>query len=353
MEMKEKQQLLRAGALPTHAASDVPKSPVTYVSAISDLRGNLQEIFYRGNAPRSGPSILILDGIRACAYLWVLVLHFAQRTKTSLGVPDAQQGVTAFFVLSGYLIAMIVNSYLRKSGEFWPTYCKFLAGRFFRIWPAYMVSIFVLQMYYSVQRGHGVFEACGYPGGIVRAMTEYGLFLQNWLSPAHYGNTGLTATHDPATFDSYANQQKYSTMGAPGCMYKQASVAWTVQTEVNLYLFTPPLVYLYHKDKKLGWASVLGVFALSFCARLYVSLFHIDTLANDVNFFTRAFYMRANEYCFGLLAFFAVSERDAKMRENRWAAHRPKLRLNGCAMLVAAHWCRSARPCMRGVCVRV
>jgi peptidoglycan/LPS O-acetylase OafA/YrhL len=293
LEMSERATLLAPGVAGREAPALAP--PMTYAAALQDLRGNLKEIFYRGNAPRSGPSILILDGIRACAYLWVLVLHFAQRTKTSLGIPDAQQGVTAFFVLSGYLIAMIVNSYLRKSGQFWPTYCKFLAGRFFRIWPAYIVSIILLQMYYSVVRGYGLFAACGYPGGILRATVEYGLFLQNWLAPAHYGNAGITATHDPATFPAYFNQQKYSTMGAPGCMYKQASVAWTVQTEVNLYFITPPLVYLYHQDKRRGWAAVTGVLMLSLGMRFYVSLFHTDTLANDVNFFTRAFYMRANE----------------------------------------------------------
>eukprot|EP01052_Picozoa_sp_SAG31_P004579 SAG31_NODE_191_length_20809_cov_64.613761_1_plen_154_part_10 len=110
---------------------------------------NFVSLFYREGAIRSGPSINMLDGLRACAYLWVLVLHFSQRTKVSLGVPDAQQGVTVFFVLSGYLIAMVVMSALRKQPSFWKCYAKFLAGRFFRIWPAYIVSIVCLQVFYS------------------------------------------------------------------------------------------------------------------------------------------------------------------------------------------------------------
>jgi peptidoglycan/LPS O-acetylase OafA/YrhL len=89
------------------------------------------------------------------------------RTNMPLPAPDAQQGVVIFFVLSGYLIAMIVGGYLRKPGAtFWPVFGKFMAGRFFRIWPAYMVSILIIQIYYSLLKGHGAFDACGYPGAI-------------------------------------------------------------------------------------------------------------------------------------------------------------------------------------------
>ena len=208
------------------AAPAKEKKTKSYWEAFTDFKGNSDQLFYRSGAIRSGPSLLMLDGLRALAFLWVLVLHFSQRTKVSLGVPDAQQGVTVFFVLSGYLIAMVVASALRRSNNaFIPTYFKFLAGRFFRIWPAYIVSIICLQMYYSVLRGHGVFEACGYPGGIVRATTEYGLFLQNWLNPSHFGNDGVTALVDPTVFADKALQDKYMTMGAPGCMYKQSSGA--------------------------------------------------------------------------------------------------------------------------------
>ena len=78
------------------------------------------------------------------------------------------------------------------------------------------------------------------------------------------------------------------------------------------------------QSKKLGWAAVLAVLGVSLGMRLYVSLVHTDTLANDVNFFTRAFYMRANEYCFGLMAFFAVSERAAGKGERAFC-RRPSL----------------------------
>ena len=43
------------------------------------MKGNCRQIFLRANAPRSGPSILILDGLRAIAFLWVIVEHFSAR----------------------------------------------------------------------------------------------------------------------------------------------------------------------------------------------------------------------------------------------------------------------------------
>ena len=51
--------------------------------------------------------------------------------------------------------------------------------------------------------------------------------------------------------------------------------------------------------------------ALSLGARIVVAAY-FEELRSDVNFFTRAFYMRANEYCFGLMTYFAVKERAAR-----------------------------------------
>jgi hypothetical protein len=52
-------------------------------------------------------------------------------------------------------------------------------------------------------------------------------------------------------------------------------------------------VYVYHKSQRLGWAAVGVVLLLSLGARFMVATLYHDTLRLDVNFATRAFYMRA------------------------------------------------------------
>lgn len=68
-----------------------------------------------------------LDGLRAIAFLGVLLFHFRY------GCPGGYLGVDIFFVLSGYLMTRsIENSLIR--GNF--TYYAFLVRRFWRLYPA-------------------------------------------------------------------------------------------------------------------------------------------------------------------------------------------------------------------------
>ena len=91
-----------------------------------------------------------LDGLRALAALavfvdhaeqtqeWVGLEHFDGNQMTSLG----RQGVEVFFVLSGYLITLLLLRERARSGAV--SLPRFYARRTLRIWPLYYLVVFLL-----------------------------------------------------------------------------------------------------------------------------------------------------------------------------------------------------------------
>jgi len=96
-----------------------------------------------------------LDALRGLAALAVVVVHQGQifrrnalehalRTVTDLG----KHGVAIFFILSGYLLARNLTS----SPKTYDSYRKFMARRFFRIYPAYLFTLLWLTLCTNVDR---------------------------------------------------------------------------------------------------------------------------------------------------------------------------------------------------------
>jgi peptidoglycan/LPS O-acetylase OafA/YrhL len=98
--------------------------------------------------------IAVLDGVRAVAFLMVMVFHINRITGDSLWNRMANQiassvstaggtGVTLFFVLSGFLLFMPFAKSLLFNNP-WPLARVFYMRRFLRIIPAYYVCLFVI-----------------------------------------------------------------------------------------------------------------------------------------------------------------------------------------------------------------
>ena len=112
--------------------------------------------FFRIANPKN--SITMLDGVRAVACFTVIFYHLNIMTFSSpvnmwtldmIG-PIAGAiafagscGVTLFFVLSGFLLFLPYAHALVCNGE-WPDWKRYYLRRIFRIWPGYLVSLFVL-----------------------------------------------------------------------------------------------------------------------------------------------------------------------------------------------------------------
>jgi len=167
------------------------------------------------------PQILELDGFRAIAILWVLLLHFvygwAPIPPAALsGVPPivvgavshGWLGVDLFFILSGFLITGIL---VDARGR--PNYFRnFYARRGLRILPLYLICIAVMAVAY---RGQAAF---------------FGLSLLFMANFAHYFRVGMP--HGPGVF-------------------------WSLAVEEHFYLLWPLLVRFLRRSSLLGLTVVL------------------------------------------------------------------------------------------------
>lgn len=106
----------------------------------------------------------VLDGVRALAYLWVLAAHLGQAmardikayqhwqsTLTgiwTIGLDNkGDQGVTSFFVLSGFLIVFILTRLPASRKETVmssTTMIEFLFRRYMRLAPSIAMATFIM-----------------------------------------------------------------------------------------------------------------------------------------------------------------------------------------------------------------
>jgi peptidoglycan/LPS O-acetylase OafA/YrhL len=199
--------------------------------------------------------ILELDGFRAIAVLWVLLLHFvygwrptppAALSRVPLifvgAISHGWLGVDLFFILSGFLITGILLDARAK-----PKYFRnFYARRALRILPLYLICIAVMAFAYRGQRPYFGLSV---------------LFLANF---AHYFRVGIP--HGPGVF-------------------------WSLAVEEHFYLLWPLLVRFLRRSSlfALTLVLVLGTPILrGYCAyigmdmvkEIYVySFFRFDGLA--------------------------------------------------------------------------
>ena len=119
--------------------------------------GNPLAIFFR----RNPGSIEPLDGLRAVAILWVMVLHsglfWAGYLKCALPgwyfpflyvTNKGDFGVDIFFVLSGFLNVFILLKECEKYGPVIDK-CNFYRGRILRLYPALIVACFYMAIIQS------------------------------------------------------------------------------------------------------------------------------------------------------------------------------------------------------------
>ncbi|HZG00492.1 MAG TPA: acyltransferase, partial [Chitinophagales bacterium] len=100
-----------------------------------------------------------LDPLRAVAAVSVAVTHIEQ-IKTTNGLPNASDlpffvhtgghiGVVLFFVLSGFLITLLLLRELESTGRI--SYKDFYARRILRIWPLYYFILIATAVLWSYQ----------------------------------------------------------------------------------------------------------------------------------------------------------------------------------------------------------
>lgn len=119
----------------------------------------LKTLFEEEKQGREKSTIAALDGIRACAILFVITFHIDwtdqnyQKLWTWQSNPLASSvaiaggtGVTLFFVLSGFLLFLPYAKSLLFGGR-WPLARTFYVRRALRIVPGYYLSLFILILF--------------------------------------------------------------------------------------------------------------------------------------------------------------------------------------------------------------
>ncbi|GHO87212.1 acyltransferase family protein [Dictyobacter formicarum] len=106
-------------------------------------------------------NIAVLDGVRACAIIAVIMFHINLLALHNLwDLPDhpiasalatfGGSGVTLFFVLSGFLLFMPYAKALLFQTA-WPSLRQFYLKRALRIIPAYYIALFVIILFFQRQ----------------------------------------------------------------------------------------------------------------------------------------------------------------------------------------------------------
>lgn len=202
------------------------------------LQKHVQSIFVRvekGSAARLAP----LDGIRAMAFLMVAFTHWrdqssplgSERFYIVTEMQTGQHGVLIFFVLSGFLIPMVLVKATEKgkSSSVLQQVPGFLHGRFLRVWPS-------INMFVPLSLGF-----------------LYGPNLASKLEPC-------------STYWTYEGELLWAPFLCinnyiPGRSSDPFGHLYTVSTEIQMYFCTPLMVATYYKSHHpyTGYVVVLFV----------------------------------------------------------------------------------------------
>lgn len=175
-----------------------------------------------------------LNGLRALSILFVLIGHIQVANLKRLDAPGAQIGVNIFFVISGFLITLLL---LKEENRYGTISLKnFYIRRVIRIFPVYY---FILFVYF-----------------ILQLLNVFHLTPISWL-------TSITYT-------------KYFNFGDPGDW--ETGHFWSLSVEEHFYFIWPSVFYFFKKYRaQFAWAIVI-----------IVPFVRLLTDISVMHFFTRA-----------------------------------------------------------------
>ncbi len=175
-----------------------------------------------------------LDGLRACAVLFVLVAHYGFSTIVPGGF-----GVTLFFFISGFLITRLLLAEIQGAGSI--SIGKFYIRRVLRLYPALVVAVALSYGTYAYFQGFVIWKD-------VAAILLY-------VSNYYHGIIGFGSAYDPG-FQHVIH----------------VGVLWSLAVEEQYYLVFPVLFAFLAPRGPLFLRTLVGIAVACLVLRIVLAL---------------------------------------------------------------------------------
>ncbi|WP_241220885.1 acyltransferase family protein [Escherichia coli] len=173
-----------------------------------------------------------IDGLRAIAVLLVVLYH------AKFPVPGGFIGVDVFFVISGFLITMIMDKEIRE-GRF--TYSSFYTRRIKRLVPAFAFMLAILYVYCS-----------------------YYLMPDDLLS---FSKSAMLSLFGISNFYFFFNTNYFDSSVSEPLLH-----TWSLSVEEQFYIFWPFILMAIYKSKKSSVKAT--IFSVLFISSLLASQYY-------------------------------------------------------------------------------
>lgn len=195
-----------------------------------------------------------LDGLRGILALWVAVVHIISWCGLTplafpvwgmfkrLWIESAQDAVNVFIILSGFVISYLIHSQR-------PSYGRFMIGRFFRIYPVYLICL--LLGFFSI--------------GSVSFLLQHAPWhthpdFQDWMSATALAQADQPIPHLLAHLTLLFGLIPEKIL--PAAAYTLLGPAWSITLEWQYYLIAPLLARLVFY--RAGWLLLAAIMAGGF-----------------------------------------------------------------------------------------
>jgi peptidoglycan/LPS O-acetylase OafA/YrhL len=195
------------------------------------------------SAHPAGPDTSFLNAFRALAALWVVLAHcMIWGGQNVLGIPNAKLAVDLFMMLSGFLMMYTIDNEAARGR---PSWRNFYIRRYFRIAPAYYLSLVLLAALADQHlSGAEMFQS---------------------LSPGQWPEGG---TYDPENTDlSAISMVLHFTFLfglSPDYSFSTMLPDWSLSLEMQFYLVFPVLYTLARRHSLLAVAAVASAICFVF-----------------------------------------------------------------------------------------
>lgn len=184
--------------------------------------------------------------VRFLLALSVVIAHSPSAKLFGLPLLDGATAVQCFYVISGFLITMVLNErrgYLSLG--------NFYLSRFFRLWPAYIVVALAAITVNWHQMFVQLPKVAGWPALAFIWFSNLTLFFQDWLMFLRLDNGALVPTTNYMLWPNML----WLFMPVPQC--------WSLGVELTFYLIAPFVCRSWQRLTSLFVAALLLRFALT------------------------------------------------------------------------------------------